>query len=197
MPDLTLNENHQYFLDTRPIDGLTSTLKEGGLIRSSDEFYMNRGTAVHLATELFDKGTLDEETVDPRIRGYLESWKRFRKDQNYQPVYIEYEIYHPQLMVASKVDRIPLLDIKTGSPEPWHILQVAFQWETLRIHHNCDWSWTPRDVYLDEHGESPKLRVYSTKEMREAFKVYAAMLYFIRWRKEKYGSAASNNQSRT
>lgn len=186
---LTLDENHIYRLNEVPLDGLTSTIYEAGLIHNGDPWYMERGTAVHIATELWDKGTLDEDTVDPQIKGYLESWKLFRKDQNYTPEAIEYMTYHPILLVATKIDRVPLLDLKTGSPEPWHILQVAFQNDCLKIMPGTKWNpkWTPMDVYLDPDGGSPKVKVYSPSEIREAFKVYCSMLHFLRWKRSANG----------
>lgn len=201
METLKLDEaTHQYTLDGKPVDGLTSTIKEAGLIRNSDPFYADRGTKIHLATQYWDERVLDEETVDPQIQGYLESWKRFRKDQNYTPVEIEYPIYNPELKIASKIDRIPLLDIKGGIPEPWHILQIAFQWETLKSHHDWrlshygDYLWEPKDIYLDPKGGPPKVKTYTYSELREGFRIYSSMLYFIRWRREKYGSTTSNYQ---
>ena len=200
MPELLLDENHNYTLDGRPLDGLTSTIQEAGLMGNfGSEWYLDRGMKIHLATELWDKGTLEESTVDPQIQGYLESWKRFRKDQNYNPTHIEYQIYHPELMVASKVDRLPLLDIKSGSQEPWHILQIAFQWATLRNDPPPGYAytainWIPKDVYLDKDGGSPKVKTYTPAEMREAFKIYASMLVYLRWRREKYGTSKVNGE---
>ncbi len=184
MPDLILTDDHHYFLDGKPIDGFTSTLKEAGLIRNSDQWYLTKGTAIHLATEYFDRGTLDEETLDPQIAPYLESWKRFRKDQNYTPIEIEYPTYHPELLVGCKIDRLPgPVDLKSGSPEPWHILQIAFQWSTLICHGMHNLARSPQDVYLDPDGGPPKVKSYKISEMREAFKVYCSMLHFIRWRR--------------
>lgn len=182
---LTLDQNHVYRLDGKVIDGLTNTIEEAGLIRNCDSWYGERGSALHLATEFYDKGTLDESTVDPQIQGYLESWKRFRKDQNYIPIKIEYRIVNTVLMVASKVDRIPLLDIKGGVPVPWHILQIAFQWATLISDHPREWIAKPMDVYLDSDGGPPKVKVYNASELREAYKVYSSMLVFVRWKREK------------
>ncbi len=203
MPELILTNDHRYLLDGKAIDGLTSTISEAGLMSNyGSEWYLDRGNAIHLATEFYDRGTLDEATLIPPpgyldIRGYLESWKRFREDQNYTPTHIEYIIFHPELMVGTKIDRLPLLDIKSGSQEPWHVLQVAFQWATLRIVEESskvfDWGWTPMDIYLDPDGGPPKVKIYSPSELREAFKVYASMLMFIRWKREKgvkYGSTS-------
>jgi hypothetical protein len=184
---LLLDETtHRYTLDGRPLDGLTSTIAEAGLIGQwGDAWYLERGTAIHLATELWDKGILDEDTVDPRITGYLESWKRFRKDQGYNPTGIEVMAHEPTLLVATKIDRLPgPLDLKSGGPEPWHILQVGFQWACLPREDRQN----PMDVYLDEDGGPPKVKSYTQSEMREAFRVYCSMLHFIRWRRERYGN---------
>jgi len=194
MTELILTNDHRYLLDGKGVDGLTSTIAEAGLIRESDEWYLKKGTAIHSATEFYDKGTLDESTVDPQIQGYLESWKRFRQDQNYTPIYIEYQTYHPELMVGTKIDRLPLLDIKSGSPESWHVLQVGFQRECLKAH-NLDEKlrMNAMDVYLDPDGGPPKIKIYKVYEMVEAFKVYASMLYFIRWKRQKGIKNGSSN----
>ncbi len=190
MPELILTNDHRYLLDGNPIDGLTSTIAEAGLIGNfGGEWYLERGTAIHLATELWDKGTLDESTVDPQIQGYLASWKQFRKDQGYTPVEIEYQIYHPELLVGMKTDRLPgPCDLKSGSPEPWHILQIAAQWSTLYAHRLDKLIKNPMDVYLDPDGGPPKVKAYKFLELREAFKIYASMLVYLRWRREKYGN---------
>lgn len=189
MVNLTLDENHIYRLDGKPIDGLTSTIKEAGLIRNGDPWYMDRGSKIHLATQYWDEGTLDEETVDPQIQGYLESWKRFRKDQDYTPVEIEYQIYDPVLQVAMTIDRLAgPIDLKSGKPEPWHVLQITEQRTALINNGLSDDVTKPMDVYLDSEGGPPKVKLYKTSEMREAYKVYCSMLHFVRWRREKYGS---------
>jgi hypothetical protein len=153
---------------------------------------MTRGTYIHKATEYWDKGELDEFTVDPQIKGYLESWKCFRKDQNYTPVAIEYKIYNPILMVGTTIDRLPgPVDLKSGSPEPWHILQIAFQWKTL-MSYDPYFISNPQDVYLDPDGGPPKVKSYKISELKEAYQVYCSMLHFIRWRREKYGSPSNH-----
>lgn len=183
MQTLTLDENHIYRLDGRITDGLTATISEAGLIREGDPWYMDRGTAVHRATELWDKGTLDEATVDPQIVGYVESWKRFRADLAYTPTHIEHRTYHPHLLVGMTIDRLPLLDIKSGSWDKWHSLQLACAWDALRAQGMSDNCLNPMGVYLDADGGPPKVRSYTVREMRDAFMVYAGMLAFLRWRR--------------
>ena len=181
---LILTDQHEYFLGDRKIDGLTASIKEAGLIRGGGESYMTRGTAIHLATQFYDKGSLDESTVDSQIHGYLESWKRFRQDQNFTPSHVEWAIYHPEIMVAMTIDRLPgPLDIKSGAPEPWHVLQIAAQWSALLSHGLRDFVKSPMDVYLDPDGGPPKIKLYNIAELKEAYQVYSSMLYFLRWKR--------------
>ncbi len=184
--ELTLDDQHIYRLDGKVIDGLTSTISEAGLIRNSDPKYMQSGSAIHKITEIWDLGKIEEYEIDPAGLPYLESWKRFRKDQNYVPSHIEYMTYHPTLLVGTTVDRLPgPIDLKSGSVENWHILQIGFQWACLYEHGMSDLAKQPMDIYLDPDGGPPKVKVYKTSELKEAFRVYASMLHFIRWKREK------------
>ena len=187
MPKLELNGQHHYTLDGKGLDGLTSTIAEAGLISGyGSDWYMQRGTFIHQATEYWDKKILDENTLDPQIVPYLNSWKQFRKDQSYTPSHIEHTIYHPDLMVGMKIDRLPgPIDLKSGVAEPWHILQIAVQWSALICHGMHDLAREPQDVYLDPDGGPPKVKPYKTSELKDAFKVYASMMVFLRWRREK------------
>lgn len=181
---LTLDENHQYRLDGRPIDGLTATINEAGLTWNCDPYYLARGAEIHLVTEYYDRGSNATDTIADNILPYFESWRKFRQEQNYHPLEIEYMIHHPELIVGTKIDRLPgPLDIKSGAPQKWHILQVAFQWACLKAHNLGNLAQCPMDVYLSEDGSSPKVKTYTQSEMREAFKVYCSMLHFIRWRR--------------
>ncbi len=196
MSELLLDEFHQYTLDGKSLDGLTSTIAEAGLIRGGDPWYMGRGSAVHLATEFDDKNSLDESTVDPQIIGYLESWRRFRKDQNYTPTGIERKFFNSVLLVGMTIDRLPgPCDLKSGSPEPWHILQISLHWSTLIGLGLKDMAKSPMDIYLDPDGGPPKVKLYSYLELKEAYQVYCSMLHFLRWRREKYGNASSKHNA--
>ena len=88
------------------------------------EFARQRGTAVHAACDLADRGVLEWESVDPRILGYVMAWDRFRDSGGFT-------VLHSELTVASRkihlyggtLDRILLrdgtyflVDIKTGAP---------------------------------------------------------------------------------
>ena len=72
---------HTYKTDDVVRPGVTTILKKARLIDTDapwfDEYSRDRGTAVHLACELWDLGTLDESTLDPVLVPYLDGWRLF------------------------------------------------------------------------------------------------------------------------
>jgi hypothetical protein len=87
------------------------------------------GTAVHLATSLYDSGELDTDDLDDQIRPYLVAWDRFKRDNQVEIIANEQRLFDERLGFAGTCDRIVkmmrapiksrrrtvLLDIKTGS----------------------------------------------------------------------------------
>lgn len=146
-----------------------------------------RGTAVHLATELDDKGDLDERSLDERLQPYLEAWRTFRREMGFAPSELESRVWHPRFRYAGTLDRIgtfsrwpskvELIDIKSGEAWPSHGPQTAaYQdaYQTLtrtRVHRR----WC---VYLADDGR------YRLVEKAEAdgFAVFLACLQITRFR---------------
>jgi hypothetical protein len=129
---------HKYALRGLAIPGMTEVLQANGIIdysrvsQSVIEYAQNRGRAVHKATELFDKGTLDWATVDPAIVGYVLAWDKFCEEYNVEHVQIEYKVYSELLRCAGIIDRLSfvrqkftLLDIKSGDYKDSGALQTA------------------------------------------------------------------------
>lgn len=84
------------------------------------EWKANLGTQVHAATELDDSDNLGE--YDQQIGGYIEAWRRFKRETGFRPVHIEQKVFHKKHMYAGTLDRIGvmgsknvLVDIKTTS----------------------------------------------------------------------------------
>jgi hypothetical protein len=184
---LTLNDKHEYYLDGNPLDGVTSIIRDSGLMPSympdDLEWYLERGSAIHLATELYDKGTLDESTLDPRIAGYLESWKQ---SKHYYPnERIEVQLADPVYWYAGTVDRLPLLDIKSGSPATWHRIQLSAYWGLCKANKiDADLYSNPKAVYLQEDGSIAKVVSYTIKDMIEGLKIFQCALVIVRARRE-------------
>ena len=137
MPDiLTFNEDlHEYRLNERKIPSVTQILADLSFI--DDSFFTlesrERGRKVHKITELYDDGSLDMETVDPRLKGYLDAWISFVRKEGFAWIAIEKRIFHPTYWYAGTLDRkgvnqrgkTILLDIKTGVPSKWHSFQLG------------------------------------------------------------------------
>jgi hypothetical protein len=125
MPTLTLDHaTHTYWLDKKKFDSVTKILAYVGLSRNYDgisSFYAQRGTAVHKAVELVDKGTLDDATLDPRIAPYVRGYRKFVRESGYKPDSWEVPLYHDGLGFAGTIDKVGtlsgrfgILDIKTS-----------------------------------------------------------------------------------
>lgn len=91
-----------------------------------------RGTYVHEATALLDKGDLDLEKLDPSLVGYVRAWETFKAEKKPEILKIEHRIEIPESNISGTLDRLIrmdgkefLVDLKTGGPEPWHRWQVA------------------------------------------------------------------------
>lgn len=145
---------------------------------SDAEWYMNRGSMIHLATELHDRGTLDESTVDHQIYGYLESWKKL--NLKYLQDEIEIKLYDPIYQYCGTLDRFNG-DIKSGVPAKWHKLQLGAYYGLLKANNfvtpNCMYAW-----YLQEDGSIPKIVKYSIQELRDALKIFQCALAVVRWK---------------
>ena len=100
------------------------------------QFWKDRGTAVHAACEMFDKGTLDGAAVDvEHVLPRLEAWEKFRHFIGGEVVKIELPVESAKLNYCGRLDRILrgcrmyplddlLLDIKSGKPQKICALQT-------------------------------------------------------------------------
>lgn len=180
---LRLSDEHRYFEGDVEYDATTAIIKEAGLMpafnNSNSEWYMNRGTAVHLATEYFDKGILDESTLDPEIVGYLESYKKL--GLKYRPEEIEMLLGDPINRTAGTLDR-PDCDLKTGSPYPWHLIQAGHYWYLKKI--NGLGADPIKTWYLQQDGSMPKVKEYSMTDLMRGVTIYHAALVVVRAKRE-------------
>jgi len=129
-------ERHAYILDGRVIPSVTQILTAEGIINGQwyTEDGRRRGGHVHLALRYLDEGRLDEDSVTDEVRPYLEAWQRFISETGFICLQIEQPFADRNLGFAGTPDRVgwmdgdktlSIIDIKTGSPEPWHALQTA------------------------------------------------------------------------
>ena len=130
-------ETHTYKVDGEEKDCPSSLMKEAGLVSVS--FYKTehreRGSRFHEAAEALDQGETEvmlSDAEQPYLESYL-AWRRLVK-----PVWelIEVPRFSAQHNLAGTADRIGrlngstgrkvIVDLKTGPPQAWHGLQLAF-----------------------------------------------------------------------
>ena len=78
--------DHTYHIDGVEVVSVTQALKECGMIDTKwfTEWARHRGSTVHKCLEFMVKGTLDLNSVDPKIQGYLDAYERFRDDTQFE-----------------------------------------------------------------------------------------------------------------
>ncbi len=186
MTVITLDDNHRYFVDGQPCEGVTEILKGAGLIPTlyhNDNYYLDRGRYVHEAIALYFKGTLDFEALAEGIKGFVESAIEYITRTGYKPALVEKMFYSPTFHYCGTMDAVPLHDWKSGGKSPWQSLQVAAYWNLLIENKIC--FERPVVVYLNGKGKLPKTQPYSASELSESFNVFASALKVLRWKKEK------------
>jgi hypothetical protein len=108
---------HTYTVDGVVYPSVTQVLHDMGLSTyydSGDDFYKERGQAVHKCCELIDSDTLDWSSVDPRITGYLDAYLAFKEETRWQFDHSEERLADDTYKFCGSPDRFwPLLDLKT------------------------------------------------------------------------------------
>jgi hypothetical protein len=104
---------HEYTVDGRVVPNVTRIIDWMNDYAHVPADVMQRarelGTAVHLATALYDNDNLDESSVDPAVRPYLEAWIEFRAAQGFTPLLVEHRIHSAVHGYAGTLDRVGLL----------------------------------------------------------------------------------------
>lgn len=127
-------ETHTAMVGAEHLPSVTTILRHAQMTPDFynwlDPWYLTRGKYVHLASELYDKGTLDESTIDDTIKPYLEAYKAFRRDFSATITGIEVQLYHPVYKYFGIVDRIIegntcySLHLKPGQRVPYKLVEV-------------------------------------------------------------------------
>ncbi len=174
------------------VPSVTQILQCAGLVDFSGirpevlELAAERGTVVHAITEYLDKGTLDEDSIDPALAGYVEGYKAFKKQYGINKcISIEKQIYHKTLGYAGTLDRIGtladetlmLFDIKTGCKEAAHEIQLAGYFNSLNAESRGHIK-TIGTLYLSEDGKFE----FVPADVKRAWPVFLAALNITKWK---------------
>lgn len=132
--EIKLSNDHEYTVDGKVYPGVTTIIGDVYGRFPYPEGSAERGHHVHLATQLFDENDLDESSLDEVVNGYLEGYKLFVTEMDFNPKQIELKVYNQVYGYCGTLDRLGvfrdrpnkkvLIDIKSGSPEWWHPIQT-------------------------------------------------------------------------
>ena len=175
---------HEYFIGGKLVPGVTTVLKEAGLIDTT--FFTPeaalRGQHVHTACALWDKGELDTCALDPVLVPYLEAWQKFRKESGVTPAIIEEPFYSLEHSFAGCVDRAWLdgkhwviADIKSGPLPDWLTLQLAGY--SILVN-----AFSGMGVELRDNG-SYSVKVVKTAELFKARRQFLEFLALVKKRR--------------
>lgn len=130
---------HAYAVDGQPVPSVTQIIRDGGCFppftaTAATQWHLELGTAVHTAVQYHVEGRLDLDTVDDQVAPYLTAWECFRAaaGEDYELLAAEARAYDAAYRYAGTPDQVirwkgreAVLDLKTGTPAPWHALQTA------------------------------------------------------------------------
>lgn len=98
-------EKHIYTLNGRRFPSVTEIVGDVvGTPMYGTEWHIDRGSKIHRAIALYLKGTLDESSLDERIRGRVEAAKKAIKELGIVPRFFETPMFHPALKFAGMPD---------------------------------------------------------------------------------------------
>lgn len=115
--------DHSYVLNGIKLPSVTEVLKAQGLIdysRVDDEVLKTSssfGSNTHSAIKLYLRGNLDESSLDPAIRPYLDGVIKFCKDYEFLPIKIEQPVYSKLWRIAGTPDVIGLSKLGITLPD--------------------------------------------------------------------------------
>ena len=137
MPALQFDpETHIYRVDDVILPSITQVLKAEGFIniRNVKPEDLQRGGYVHLMTHYYDTVGLDEDSIDPELRGYLDGYKKFKEDTGFRVNLSEEPMYHAHHRFAGTPDKNgemrgkpSIIEEKTGAIMPYTAIQTAAQ----------------------------------------------------------------------
>ena len=104
------SDAHEYHLDGRRLVSVTQIIRTVLPAFQANEYYLQRGRALHHATALLDDGKLDWSTVDEAILGRTRAWQKFRRDYPASTVAIEQKLVSKRYRFAGTADRVLFAD---------------------------------------------------------------------------------------
>lgn len=130
-------EKHEYRYNGRKLISITEAMQAAGVIEKTygTDYDLWVGTATHRAIELYIKGTLKWETLDPALVPRVEAWGEFVTHTGFVATDTEKAVCNPILGIAGMLDVLGvfpngkegIVEIKSGNVSRWAGVQTAGQ----------------------------------------------------------------------
>lgn len=184
-------EAHIYRRGNRIIPGVTETLQINfGKRIYWNEWYANRGKAVHLAIYYLVRDELNWDTVDERIKPRVEAFQKFLRETGFSVLSSEIQLFSKRYNFAGTIDLILgkhgdpkeliLCDIKS-SIEPIVELQLGaysiLYAENLKL---------VKKVCAVELKDNGSYNIKWFKDLKRAQRIFLSCLTVANWRKQYY-----------
>lgn len=129
-------ESHTYFLDGHVIPHVTQVTDTlcsyAGVPWDVLERKREIGEAVHYATELDDAGDLDDASLPDEIRGYVEAWRKFKRETGFAAEHSETRVYSNTYKYAGTLDRIGAFErLKGVKPAARCLIDIKTTYDIL------------------------------------------------------------------
>jgi hypothetical protein len=176
--EITIDEQHIYRVAGAVMPGYSEISKAMGLVHywNRDPWYMERGNIVHKETLKLDNNELDWDTLDPRVKGFIEAYQVFKEESGITFDHGERMFHCPTYRYCGTIDRfLPLLDIKTGQGDTLQLEAYA---------HLLEVNGYPKQtkgyiLNLNENGTF-KLEPYKFDRTRRSIWLSAVIVYWYR-----------------
>jgi hypothetical protein len=101
-------EGHAYEHEGRRLSSVTGILLAEGFIDTTyfTEYGRDKGSFIHLACHYDDIGDLDEDTLDPEIKHYLDAYRRFKTESGFIVERSEPPMMSTKYLYAGTPDKI-------------------------------------------------------------------------------------------
>lgn len=154
--------NHVYTLGNRVLPGVTQLLDPlidfTGIPRSILEAAKERGQFVHKACEMYLWGTLDENSVPEEFIPYLNAFKLFLNQTDFQTEIIEQRVYHKKLLYAGTIDMGGVFPALGRRVKPHRaLIDIKTTFKLMRVvgpqtfAYSDAWaSMNPKELHFDE-----------------------------------------------
>jgi len=128
--------DHVYFHDGVVMPSVTKIIGDMGLATHfASQWHLDFGTAVHRVVELYERGTLDWGSIDPRVRPRLDAYIKFKEQHGFKPRLIEHKAHSHAYNFCCRLDFEgecdgkdgTIVELKSGAYQEWWGYQLAGQ----------------------------------------------------------------------